>query len=329
MRLAACWILVWVSRGLQPPLSPQSTTTTRTRSLEATKKKSQQRPASTGFGAKPVEKKKKKKSSLLEAEDKFLAMEKKYDGVSSDYVLREFVVAVRCPENGPPAVRKQLRDWVPVVTTGIATVASSKDVLPLVLKKYKREILEATRLVLSGPAAKQATQVEVSYEVMPNFYNRIMPALEATAKTKKEDLENAKKVLGLDEDVDMAQVKAAYRRLMKDHHPDMTKNKNNTDAASMTVALQQARDLLIESLSTKTLDYVDIGANNPKVSNLFKGPLMTDPLDLVVNEDDMIVIPSGDVVDSAVTRLDETIVVPFLYRNVQNSRVAEEKKTQD
>jgi len=271
---------------------------------------STKKPLAGGFGKAQAQQKQPdvSASALLEkSERKYDALEAQYDG-SDGLVFREFVVAVRCQASCSMAVRKQLSDWVPVCVLGAATEIAASDALPVCVFRHRREVVEATRQVLSGPAAKQVVSaaLDFSYESLDAWQSRILDSVEATTASKRDAITEARKILGVDIDADAQTIKKMYRVAFKEAHPDAAKS---TDVIETTVDdLRLARDLLLGAMAGSA--YETIG----KASD-FVGPLDFSKAKSFESP-----------IDAAVQRLEPDLLSPFLYRNVQTYNSQQQRR---
>ncbi len=66
---------------------------------------------------------------------------------------------------------------------------------------------------------------------------------------KFEDLDKARKILNLDSQVTVGEIKESFRKLVKDSHPDVTKNKNRDKSTERFREVSWAYEIIMEYLS--------------------------------------------------------------------------------
>ncbi|WP_373069604.1 DnaJ domain-containing protein [Sulfurimonas sp.] len=88
-------------------------------------------------------------------------------------------------------------------------------------------------------------------EFDPNSYHAIFDQFEQMIKNlhPKENIEDAYKILGVNESDDMATIKKAYRKLIREYHPDIIKSQGKGDeymkeATEKTQEINQAYELI-------------------------------------------------------------------------------------
>lgn len=92
-----------------------------------------------------------------------------------------------------------------------------------------------------------------AFEFDPNAYHAIFDQFEQMIKNvhPKENIEDAYKLLGVDANDDMATIKKAYRKLVRQYHPDIIKAQGKDDAymqeaTAKTQEINQAYELIKE-----------------------------------------------------------------------------------
>ncbi len=94
-------------------------------------------------------------------------------------------------------------------------------------------------------------RIAQALEFDPNAYHAIFDQFEQMIKNvhPKENIEDAYKILGVSESDDMATIKKAYRKLIREYHPDIIKSQGKDDsymekATAKTQEINQAYELI-------------------------------------------------------------------------------------
>jgi DnaJ like chaperone protein len=94
-------------------------------------------------------------------------------------------------------------------------------------------------------------RIAEALEFDPNAYHAIFDQFEQMIKNvhPKESIEDAYKILGVSESDDMSTIKKAYRKLIREYHPDIIKSQGKDDsymkeATAKTQEINQAYELI-------------------------------------------------------------------------------------
>jgi len=94
-------------------------------------------------------------------------------------------------------------------------------------------------------------RIAQAFEFDPNAYHAIFDQFEQMIKNvhPKESIEDAYKLLGVSESDDMSTIKKAYRKLIREYHPDIIKSQGKDDsymkeATAKTQEINQAYELI-------------------------------------------------------------------------------------
>ena len=63
--------------------------------------------------------------------------------------------------------------------------------------------------------------------------------------TNFKEVDEARKLLGLDKEATLAEIKVAYRKLSLRYHPDRCKNRNKKDCQEMFKKVSNSNDILV------------------------------------------------------------------------------------
>mmetsp|Transcript_14062 Transcript_14062/g.21222 ORF Transcript_14062/g.21222 Transcript_14062/m.21222 type:complete len:304 (+) Transcript_14062:50-961(+) len=291
---------LWEAFGMAPPSSGKSSTKSKKIAQRSTS-------AAIGFGKKNVSSPKQPKISaalLLErSENRYIELEKKYND-HENIIWREFIIAARSDEV------TQLSDWVPYCCAGVATNLDANEAMPFFIRDCRRELLESLREILGGSARKQilSASLQWSYEPLDDWNTRVFETLQTSSSHRINEIQNAAKLLGVDHQAELSEIKAAFRSHAKRAHPDSSVHSYDETIPSLS-ELKSAHDLLADQSASSDYSYDSLGGSGKNKFSSFSGPLAlhnnasSPPLDF----------------EAAISRLDPDLIKPFLFRNNRRS----------
>jgi len=179
------------------------------------------------------------KAQLKRSEKDYKTIEKLAWGKDgeSPFILREYIVSARLKPDVPYDGMGRLSDWVPIAFIGLLSedeVEIEQREIEFAVASLAPSLLTVLRLTIDTGKKLSPEHVQYGFETADGFhehvYDNVMQLYDESENSEdKMSSREARDVLGIDDTASYSELRAVYRKLIAELHPDRNEGPDAAD----------------------------------------------------------------------------------------------------